>query len=218
VGANRDSPDRAADYAAGVTRFAAVADYIAINISSPNTPGLRDLQERQALTGLLRRVSSARATASRRVPILVKLAPDLDDAALAAAIETIGEAEIDGLIVGNTTLARDGLRDTRAREAGGMSGRPLFRRSTIMLAKARRLAGTDLVIIGVGGVDSPEAAWTKLIAGANLVQLYTGMIFEGPGLPARIAYGLAARLDRERIGSITDIVATGTDRWSKQTP
>jgi dihydroorotate dehydrogenase len=214
VGANRDSPDRAADYAAGVARFADVADYIAINVSSPNTPGLRDLQERHALADLLTRVTTARNAAKRNVPILVKLAPDLDDVALAAAIETAADVGIDGLIVGNTTLARDGVRDARAKESGGLSGRPLFRRSTIMLAKARRLAGDAMTIVGVGGVDSADAAWTKLAAGADLVQLYTGMVYEGPGLPARVVAGLGARLEKEHVASIADVVGCETDRWA----
>jgi dihydroorotate dehydrogenase len=192
LGANRDSSDRAADYVAGVTRFADVADYLAINVSSPNTPGLRDLQERGALAALLARVTAARDTASRRVPLLLKIAPDLDDAALAAIAETALEAGIDGMIAANTTLAREGLRDPHAREAGGLSGRPLFQRSTTMLAKLRRLVGKDLVLVGAGGVDSAEAASAKIGAGADLVQLYTGLIFKGPRLPATILSGLAA--------------------------
>ncbi len=218
IGANRDSPDRAADYVAGIARFADVADYLAINVSSPNTPGLRDLQERHALADLLTRAVSARDAAPRRVPVLVKLAPDLDEAALAAAIETALDVGIDGLIVGNTTLARDGLRDAKAGETGGMSGRPLFHRATVMLAKARRLAGDDMVIVGVGGIDSADTAWTKLAAGADLVQLYTGMIFEGPSLPGRILTGLAERLDREGVTSIAEIVGCETDRWAALTP
>jgi dihydroorotate dehydrogenase len=218
VGANRDSADRAADYAAGVLRFAEVADYIAINVSSPNTPGLRDLQEGDALARVIARVVAARALASRRVPILVKLAPDLDEPGLGAGVRAATEAGVDGLILTNTTIARDGVHDPRARETGGLSGRPLFRRSTIMLAKARRLAGRGIAIIGVGGVDSADAAWAKLAAGADLVQLYTGMVFEGPGLPADINAGLAERLDREGLASISHVVGRETDRWAAMTP
>jgi dihydroorotate dehydrogenase len=217
IGANRDSGDRNADYASGVRRFAGVADYIAINVSSPNTPGLRDLQERRALADLMAAVTAARGSGPP-VPILVKLAPDLDDRALAAAVETVVEAGVEGLIVANTTLARDGVRHAAAREAGGLSGRPLFRRSTIVLAKARRIAGPKMAIIGVGGIDSPEAAWAKLAAGADLVQLYTGMVFEGPGLPARIAAGLAARLDLAGVSAIGDVVGSETDRWAAMMP
>ncbi len=214
VGANRDSADRAADYAAGVARFADVADYITLNVSSPNTPGLRDLQERNALADLLARVGEARAAAARRVPLLLKVAPDLDDAALAAIVEAAVEAGIDGLIATNTTLARDGVSDPRGAEAGGLSGRPLFRRATSVLAKARKAAGDRLVLVGVGGVDSAAAAWEKFVAGADLVQLYTGMVFEGPDLPARIVEGLIRRLDRERVKSFADVVGSETDRWA----
>jgi dihydroorotate dehydrogenase len=160
-------------------------------------------------------VSEARGAASRRVPVLVKIAPDLDDAALAAIVEAAASAGIDGIIVANTTVARDGLTDERgAREAGGLSGRPLFRRSTIVLAKVRKLAGGRLVLVGLGGVDSADTAWSKMAAGADLLQLYTGMIYEGPGLPARILAGLAARLDREGIASIAEVVGSETDRWA----
>lgn len=192
LGANRDSTDRVADYVAGVERFADVADYLAINISSPNTPGLRDLQEREALTRLLDAIADARAGAAKSPPVLVKIAPDLDEAALAAIAGTVVASGIDGMIVSNTTVARDGLIDrSHANEAGGLSGRPLFRRSTDMLARLRGLVGDSLALIGVGGIDSAEAARAKFAAGADLVQLYTGMVYEGPGLPSRIAAEIA---------------------------
>jgi len=193
LGANRDSADRVSDYVEGVRRFADVADYLVVNVSSPNTPGLRDLQERAALAALLDRVIETRNAASRRVPLLLKIAPDLDDAALAAIAETALAAGIDGMTVSNTTLARDGLRDPQAAEAGGLSGKPLFRLSTVMLAKLRRLVGKDLALIGVGGIDSSDAARAKLAAGADLIQLYTGLIFKGPGLPATVLAGLTGR-------------------------
>lgn len=218
IGANRDSSDRAADYARGIARFADVADYIAVNVSSPNTPGLRDLQERRALADLLGRAVEARAAAARHVPLLVKLAPDLDGAALGGAIGAAVEAGVEGLIVGNTTQSRDGLVDHQARESGGLSGRPLFRRATIALAEARRLVGRSMVIIGVGGVDSAETAWQKLLAGADLVQLYTGMVFGGPGLPARIIAELGRRIDHAGIKSIGEIVGSEAERWAALTP
>jgi len=219
VGANRDSANRAADYTAGVTRFAAIADYLTVNISSPNTPGLRDLQERSALNDLLTRVEEARRAAARPTPILVKIAPDLDDAAVAAIVDATIAAGIDGIIVTNTTVARVGLNETRrAKEEGGLSGRPLFRRSTVILAKARKRAGNRLVLVGVGGVDSAETAWSKIAAGADLIQLYTGMVYAGPRLPARILAGLAERLDRERVASIADVVGSETDRWAAVQP
>ncbi|HWA87486.1 MAG TPA: quinone-dependent dihydroorotate dehydrogenase [Opitutus sp.] len=191
LGANKESADRVADYALGVTRFSDVASYLAINISSPNTPGLRGLQERKGLTRLLAAVGEARERAARRVPIVVKIAPDLDDDALAAVVETVIAAGMDGMIVSNTTLSRVGVSDARvAAEAGGLSGRPLFAPSTKMLARTRALAGTRLALIGTGGIDSVSAARQKLIAGADLIQLYTGMVYEGPELPARIVAGL----------------------------
>jgi dihydroorotate dehydrogenase len=191
LGANKDSADRVADYALGVTRFSDVASYLAINISSPNTPGLRDLQERAGLTRLLSEVAEARERASRRVPVVVKIAPDLDEAALAAMVETVIAAGMDGMIISNTTLSRAGLRDARtAGEAGGLSGRPLFAPSTAVLAQVRALAGTRLALIGTGGIDSLRAAQQKLAAGADLIQLYTGMVYEGPELPGKIVAGL----------------------------
>lgn len=210
VGANKDSADRIADYALGVARFTDVADYIAINISSPNTPGLRDLQEASDLARLLRAVTEARDTATRQVPLLVKIAPDLDDAALGQIVRIVCDAGIEGLIVANTTVTREGVAGHRhAGEAGGLSGRPLFARSTAMLAKVRALAGPEMVLIGVGGVDSPETAFAKILAGADLVQVYTGLIYKGPTLPGAIVSGLPRLLARRRLASIA--AAVGSD-------
>jgi dihydroorotate dehydrogenase len=215
VGANKDSPDRIADYAAGVARFADVADYIAVNISSPNTPGWRALHEADDLKRLLNAVMTARDKATRRVPLLVKISPDLDDDALAAVVHIVGSSGIEGLIVTNTTVDRDEVAgDRHAGEAGGLSGRPLYQRSNIMLAKVRRLAGRDLVLVGVGGVDSTETAFAKILAGADLVQLYTGLVFEGPGLAVRIVSGLTEELVRNSVPSIADIVGGEVDFWA----
>ncbi len=217
IGANRDSADRVADYVAGVTRFAPLAGYIAINISSPNTPGLRDLQERSAVSGLVAAIVEARRTAGKPVPILLKLAPDLDDAALEAIAATAIDNGIEGLILTNTTLARDGIGNRRfAAETGGLSGRPLFRRSTAILARLRKAVGRKLVLIGVGGIDSAETAWEKMAAGADLIQVYTGMVYEGLGLAAEIAAGLRRRLDREKIDTIGAIVGSAADRWARE--
>ena len=197
-------------------RFAPLADYIAVNISSPNTPGLRDLQERSAVTGLIAAIVEARRDAAKPVPILLKLAPDLDDAALEAIATAAIDNGIEGLIVTNTTIARDGIGDSKvAAETGGLSGRPLFRRSTAILARLRKLVGRKLVLIGVGGIDSAETAWEKMAAGADLIQVYTGMVYEGLGLAAEIAGGLSRRLDRERIASIGEIVGSQADRWAR---
>ncbi len=217
IGANRDSTDRVADYVTGVRRFASLAGYIAINISSPNTPGLRDLQEREAVGELIAAIVEARRSAGKAVPILLKLAPDLDDAALEAIAMTAIDNGIEGLIVTNTTIARDGIADSKvAAETGGLSGRPLFRRSTAILARLRKLVGRKLVLIGVGGIDSAETAWEKMAAGADLIQVYTGMVYEGFGLPAEITAGLSRRLDRERIASISEIVGSQADRWARE--
>ena len=215
VGANRDSADRIADYALGVERFADLASYLTINVSSPNTPGLRDLQEKAALADLLSGAVAARNAASRQPPILLKIAPDLDDAALAAIAETALAAGIDGMIVSNTTITRDKLKDPKASEAGGLSGWPLLRRSNIMLAKLRQIVGRDFVLVGVGGVDSPETAFVKMAAGADLVQLYTGFIYRGPDLPARILDGLVRLVERQGYSSVAEIVNSDVERWVK---
>jgi dihydroorotate dehydrogenase len=219
VGANRDSEDRIGDYVAGVRLFAPEAAYLTINISSPNTPGLRDLQVRGALTELVARTGEARQAAAeecgRRTPLLLKLAPDLSDAALAEVVAIAQAGGVDGLVVSNTTIARPRLRSRRhIDEQGGLSGRPLFDMSTAMLARARQLAGPDLVLIGVGGVDGAAAAWSKIAAGADLVQLYTGLVYEGPSLPRRISAGLLQRLDERNITSIREVRGIETARWA----
>jgi dihydroorotate dehydrogenase len=193
IGANKDSTDRIADYVAGVKRFAPLASYLAVNISSPNTPGLRAMQERAALAELLTRVIAGRDEAiagSRKVPVFLKIAPDLGEAELADVAAEVLDKKADGLIVSNTTLSRAGLTGRHGEETGGLSGRPLFARSTAVLARMRKLVGPELPLIGVGGVDSAGTALDKVKAGADLVQLYTGFVYGGPGLPQRLAKGL----------------------------
>src|SRR5262249_26246625 len=136
----------------------------------------------------------------------------------ASAVDGALAAGLDGLVIGNTTISREGVQSAQRGEPGGLSGRPLYHRSTVMLAKARKLSGRDAVLIGVGGIDSPETAWQKLAAGADLVQLYTGMIYEGPGLPAQINAALASRLERGGISTIGEIVGSDVDRWAAMTP
>jgi dihydroorotate dehydrogenase len=215
VGANRDSEDRIADYVAGVERFSELADFLSINVSSPNTPGLRDLQLQTALEELLSRVTAARNAAPRRPPVFLKIAPDLDDETLAAIVDTTISAGIEGMIVSNTTTTRIRVSHPHGSEAGGLSGWPLMRLSNIVLAKVRKRAGNRLVLIGVGGVLSPELAYVKFAAGADLVQLYTGLIYEGPGLPARILTELPELLERTGFKTIADLVGSDTDRWAK---
>lgn len=220
LGANKDSADRVADYVAGIGMVAGLADYAVINVSSPNTPGLRALQEKEALVELLARVTAARdvATAAKTgkpLPVLLKLSPDVTEAQLADIADAVKASTIDGAIVSNTTLDRAGLgADPQAKEAGGLSGRPLFRRSTIQLARLRRLVGPAFPLIGVGGIDSGLTAWQKFEAGADLVQVYSGMIFEGPGLIGAILRDLSSRLDAERLASIAAIVGRKTDEWA----
>ena len=214
IGANKDSTDRISDYERGVTRFAPYASYLTVNISSPNTPGLRNMQAREQLGELLSRVIAAREAASAQPPVFLKIAPDLVEAELEDIAAEVAEKQIDGVIVSNTTLSRTGLRSAGlAGEAGGLSGKPLFERSTIVLAKMRKLLGPKIAIIGVGGVDSADTALEKIRAGADLVQLYTGMIYAGPALPGRILSGIARFVERERLGSIRDLRDSACDRW-----
>ncbi|MEM1376489.1 MAG: quinone-dependent dihydroorotate dehydrogenase, partial [Pseudomonadota bacterium] len=174
IGANKDSDDRIGDYVRGVERFHELAGYFTINISSPNTPGLRDLQTREKLAELLARVGTARLAAfeqsGHRVPIFLKIAPDITEADLDDICAEVLDKGIDGMIVSNTTLSRSGLSVDNG-EHGGLSGRPLFERSTIMLAKTRQRVGPDLALVGVGGVENGETALNKIRAGADLVQM-----------------------------------------------
>ncbi|MBX5043409.1 quinone-dependent dihydroorotate dehydrogenase [Rhizobium lentis] len=219
IGANKDSEDRIADYVAGIRRFYSLARYFTANISSPNTPGLRDLQARESLAALLSAVLAARdeqaAKSGRKIPVFLKIAPDLTEEGMDdIAAEALSHA-LDGLIVSNTTLSREGLKDQRqAREAGGLSGVPLFEKSTAVLARMRKRVGRDLPIIGVGGVSSAETALEKVRAGADLVQLYSCMVYEGPGLPGEIVRGLSALLDREKAGSIRELRDSRLDYWT----
>lgn len=217
IGANKDSGDRIADYRIGVQRFAAVATYLTINISSPNTPGLRDLQARASLAELLSEVAAARdeqtLVIGRHVPIFLKIAPDLVGEELDDIAAEVLDKRIDGVIVSNTTLSRDGLTNRKASESGGMSGKPLFVRSTVQLARMRRRLGPDVAIIGCGGVDSAEAAAEKIRAGADLVQLYTGMIYGGPSLPGRIVRELGRIVRREGYTSVTQMRDRSLEMW-----
>ncbi|UCI19323.1 quinone-dependent dihydroorotate dehydrogenase [Mesorhizobium sp. B2-1-8] len=215
IGANKDSTNRVSDYERGVARFAPHANYLTVNISSPNTPGLRTMQAREQLGELLSRVMAARAAAIAQPPIFLKIAPDLVEAELEDIAAEVMEKRIDGIIVSNTTISRPGLRNgDAARETGGLSGKPLFERSTIVLAKMRKLLGPEMAIIGVGGVDSAETALEKMCAGADLVQLYTGMIYAGPALPGRIISGMARLADKYELKSIGDLRDSRLDYWA----
>lgn len=210
LGKNRDSAEAAADYEMGIRRAALVADYLVVNVSSPNTPGLRDLQSRAALDSLLGRLVGVRDATRRAAPLLVKIAPDLTAAQRRDIAEVALDTGIDGLIVSNTTVGRPaGLRSRHAKEAGGLSGRPIFTASTALLADMYRLTGGRLPLIGVGGVGSAADAYAKIRAGASLVQLYTVVVFEGPAVVGRITSGLAELLRRDGFGSISEAVGSG---------
>jgi dihydroorotate dehydrogenase len=191
VGANKDSDDRVADYALGVGKAARHADYVTINVSSPNTPGLRDLQSRPALDELLAASNAARRIDGRRVPLFLKVAPDLDTAGLDGAVRAAIDHEVDALIVGNTTISRpETLRSPLARETGGLSGRPLAALARAKLAAALAAGGGQLPVIAAGGIDSAEEALARLEAGAAMVQVYSALVYEGPGLVRRILRSL----------------------------
>lgn len=220
VGANKDSADRAGDYVAGVETFWRVASYFAANISSPNTPGLRDLQAADRLADLLARLDSARDRLAKETglarPIFVKLAPDLTEAEIGEIAAVIAASRVDGAIVSNTTLSRHGVENSRHRgEAGGLSGRPLFTRSTAVLARFR-LALPDKVLIGAGGVEDAATARAKIEAGADLVQLYTAMIYRGPRIAEEISAGLAAMLDAEGAPSPAVWKGRRAGEWAAQ--
>lgn len=207
IGANKDSADRMADYRECFVRLAPLADFITINISSPNTPGLRGLQNRDELERLLGLITDTRAQMSAAVPLLLKIAPDLDSHALDDIAAVTLASGIEGLIVSNTTLARPAsLKSPQAVEAGGLSGVPLFAPSTAILKAMRQRVGDALPLIGAGGVSSGEEAYAKLRAGASLVQLYTALVYQGPGLVRRIKRELLACLNRDGIARVADIV------------
>ena len=219
LGANKTSEDKIADYVAGVARMAPVASYLTVNISSPNTPGLRDLQAPNELARLLTRVEEAcRELPGERPPLFVKLAPDIADADLPEIVGIIQGSGADGIIVSNTTLSRDGLTDeTLIAEQGGLSGRPLFVRSTRMLAQVYRLTAGTMPLIGVGGIDSAETALAKIEAGASLIQMYTGLIFEGPELIGRIKRRLVQAVAEAHANSLAPIIGRRAEEWALKT-
>jgi dihydroorotate dehydrogenase len=207
IGANKDSANRKADYRSAFARLASLADYVTVNVSSPNTPGLRGLQDRGELDQLLGLLVEERARRGIRVPLLLKIAPDVSPAALDGMTDAALVSGIEGLIVSNTTIARPAaLRSANARESGGLSGAPLFAPSTALLREARARVGSKLVLIGAGGVGSGSDAYAKIRAGASLVEIYTALAFDGPGIIARIKRELLRAMDRDGIARITDAV------------
>ena len=208
LGANKDTEDRAADYVAVLTRFNDLVNFATVNVSSPNTEKLRDLQGRAALDALLARVLEARDALPRPVPVFLKIAPDLTLTEVADVAEVAQHRGVDAIIATNTTLARDGLRSPDRDQAGGLSGAPLFERSTAILRALFGHLQGSIPLIGAGGVATPEQALAKIQAGASAVQLYTAMVFHGVSLGARIAEGLDRLLDQRGFANVAEAVGT----------
>lgn len=221
LGKNKLSESPHDDYVAGVLRFGDIADYLVINVSSPNTPGLRNLQNKNDLKSLLTNVLAARTklqkTSGKNPPILLKLAPDLTDVELReiAAVVSSKDSRIDGLIVSNTTIERDAsLKDGQKVEGGGLSGKPLAARSTILIAKMHKLTKGQVPIIGVGGIFTGEDAYEKILAGASAVQLYTSFIFHGPPVVQKIKLELGELLERNGYADVSEARGAKADYYS----
>jgi dihydroorotate dehydrogenase len=210
IGANKDSTDRIADYALMARTMAPVASYLCVNISSPNTPGLRALQDESALTGLLEAVIAARDEAVPHAPppVFLKVAPDLEPADIDAIARIALDKKLGALVVSNTTISRPELRSHHAGETGGLSGAPLRALATQRLRDFRKATGAAIPLVGVGGIATAEHAWERIRAGASLVQLYSAMVYEGPGLGARIVRRLETLMKRDGFASIAEAVGS----------
>lgn len=207
IGANKDSPDRIGDYVVGVQTMSAAADYLAVNISSPNTPGLRALQDQGALDALLDAVKGARAPGGP--PVFLKVAPDLQKSDPDRIVRAALDNGVDAIIVSNTTISRPPLDSARAREQGGLSGEPLKPLALDALRRFRSASGAAIPLIGCGGIANADDAWERIRAGASLIQLYTAMVYEGPGIARSIADGLQRKLEAAGFASIAEAVGTG---------
>ena len=209
IGKNKITPleDAADDYVQCFTLLAPLADYVTINVSSPNTPGLRQLQERNALKALLRAIAGAKTASALSAPIFLKISPDETNEELDQVLDVAKDAGIDGIILTNTTISRpETLQGIHKAETGGLSGPPVRRRATEMIRRAFRATGGALPIIGVGGIDSAASAYEKILAGASLLQIYTGLIYDGPSLVSSILKGMVPMLERDGFASIADAV------------
>ncbi|WP_339109425.1 quinone-dependent dihydroorotate dehydrogenase [Thioclava sp. GXIMD4216] len=213
LGANKDSVDRAADFAKVLAHAGPWLDFATVNVSSPNTEKLRDLQGPEALGALLADVIRTRNTLARPIPIFLKIAPDLTDDEIIDIAQVARHSGIDAIIATNTTLSRDGLHSAHAAEKGGMSGAPLFEKSTRVLAKLSRATEGQLPLIGVGGISSGAQAYQKILAGASAVQLYSALVYHGLSLADRIAHELDALLAENGYAHISDAVGKGRDQW-----
>ncbi|HEV2335327.1 MAG TPA: quinone-dependent dihydroorotate dehydrogenase [Stellaceae bacterium] len=214
LGKNRETEDDASDYEEGIRRAAGLVSYFVVNVSSPNTPGLRDLQRRAPLEQLLQRVVAARDATSAATPLLVKIAPDLSLSECKDVATVARKSGIDGIIISNTTTDHSGLKSSARTEDGGLSGRPLFERSTKLLAQMYTLTEGQLPLIGVGGVTSAADAYEKICAGASLVQVYTALAFNGPMLVSRIKWGLAEILAAKGFSSVQAAVGSRSATWA----
>lgn len=207
LGANKNSDDRTNDYVKGIEGLAGHVDFFTVNISSPNTPGLRALQNKASLDDLMSRVLSARDAVSPETPVFLKIAPDLKEEDKTDIAEVVKDRGVDALIISNTTIARPAsLRHVKAQESGGLSGRPLYGPSIEILREFYAMIGDQVPLVGVGGVSSARDAYGKILAGASLVQLYTAMVYEGPGLPARILRALPGFLKADGFENIKDAI------------
>ncbi len=213
LGANKDSDDRSGDFAKVLAHCAAHLDFATVNVSSPNTEKLRDLQGKAALSALLSDVIETRNALPRPIPIFLKIAPDLTEAELQDIADVARETGVDAVIATNTTLSRDGLRNAHKDQAGGLSGAPLFEKSTRVLAQLSQLTGADIPLIGVGGISTAEQAYAKICAGASAVQFYTAMVYGGISLAAEIAQGLDDLLARDGYTSVAQAVGSKREDW-----
>ena len=213
LGANKDSDDRAGDFSRVFEACARHVDFVTVNVSSPNTERLRDLQGPAALRAVLDRVLEVRERQDKYTPVLLKIAPDLNDDEIEAIVEVARAVRLDGIVATNTTLDREGLKSSNGREAGGLSGQPLFEKSTRVLAKLSALTAGHLPLIGVGGIATAEQAYQKIRAGAAAVQIYSALIYQGLSLVEEIARGLDELLERDGFDHVSDAVGTGRGDW-----
>ena len=207
IGANKDSSDRIGDYVEGVRAMSPVADYLTVNISSPNTPGLRALQDQGALDALLDAIKGARV--ANGPPVFLKVAPDLQKSDPERIVRAALDHRIDAIIISNTTISRPALKSAGAREQGGLSGEPLRALALDALRQFRSASGGGIPLIGCGGIATADDAWERIRAGASLIQLYSAMVYEGPGIARSIVQGLADKLKKAGLGSIAEAVGTG---------
>jgi dihydroorotate dehydrogenase len=218
IGANKDSTDRISDYVAGINAFSDVASYFTINISSPNTPGLRNLQSAAELPALLKRLSEARQTQQRQVPMLLKIAPDLEADEMKAIAECCLSSAVDGVIISNTTVSRPALQSHHTKETGGLSGAPLFDLSTQQLARFYLLTKGKIPLVGVGGIADAEHAWSKICGGASLLQLYSALVFQGPELVQEILSGLSHKLAGKNLATLREAVGNSAEEIAHHSP